>query len=1026
MQKISLFLATAMVGLASISMAQTEAGKQKFEQKFNAKIIKTFDTDNPTEALLGMTSIAVAYSGSLGDGPKYYVATCEKNDQDGYGSLWVYRSADEGATWTLVAPSTNDIPAQYQTASWLAGKPTFSSEKGWTRMAAYENNKPKAFPPYLSGYWSSPGSSVCTWTGSTWVVASGSNATLTHVPVCVYRTSVSGTGPGEMQVHPGETNLDNGMLESGTVASGTSGTSTYASRYAYEYKFKVARSGWGSGGASGTDTHSDIHTIVSETISTGTFEATYYYSGTKKRTFIRDSSPTSEGPTVKPSGAGDPHSVLIQPGALASYTPPAVPTSTDTSFELAYNLPDPHLVSAYSLIDSTPNRYHTDANALRDGTYNGSLFFYNGSEGSLTNGNIGLYLFSLGRSYNGTRLSVKFCVRKSTDAGLHWSDVKLLSNVPGDFDGTAPAIFKGRIWIAFGSTQVISASLNDDITLSSSWIVSQSGNGNYDLPRVITQANWLAGRAQKDLNFRILSQTSLITDPNNLFPTTGFSESCLVAGPETSAAPGVWLLPKIAEQPYTAKIGITTGWFTSGTINKVLTTEFSGTTGGPVDVLPNAFDPARDIVYLPGAGVKFIAQYVPGLSGQPGKFYALTNPELEPYQCSRLVDRDGNAYTQTALERYNASNYENPGATRNTGAIYTSTNLKEWHLEKIFVHSAASELVYAPSYGKIREGFSTFAFAIDGDDMLIVSRTAADIGQYDDASIDLNSPTPSFTFAAKRFPTRGLDANLFTFHRVKNFRNLNRDMFLAADKGGDKVFLYEATNGDPAKVGQFNLPAQPTVTTPSGIVQTTGTSGDVFIASSAGGGSIERYHRDGTYVSTLCNFSGGDTPMALATGTSTLLYATVTSGTTTKLYKVSTPATGGSAPTYIATLATGGAFVNLASRDNGLAVASTGLIYSATPGGFARISTTGATVAVSSANSVLALCRSGTDLYVAQTTSGSSPALSFSTLSNVTLTALSLGAFPAPTTGLVQSGTSLFWTGSSAPAGWEMTSTPLP
>ena len=83
-----------------------------------------------------------------------YVVYCEKNEQDGYGCSWIYRSADEGRTWTQIQPAGDDIPPEYQHETWREGKPTFASKKAWIRMAAYEKDKPKnptAFSPYLSG-----------------------------------------------------------------------------------------------------------------------------------------------------------------------------------------------------------------------------------------------------------------------------------------------------------------------------------------------------------------------------------------------------------------------------------------------------------------------------------------------------------------------------------------------------------------------------------------------------------------------------------------------------------------------------------------------------------------------------------------------------------------------------------------------------------------------------------------------------------------------------------------------------------
>ena len=67
------FLAFSLFGSQRLLSQVNDADKASFEKKFDAKIVKVFDTDNPAEGLAGGTSIAVAYSGSDGTGQKYGV-----------------------------------------------------------------------------------------------------------------------------------------------------------------------------------------------------------------------------------------------------------------------------------------------------------------------------------------------------------------------------------------------------------------------------------------------------------------------------------------------------------------------------------------------------------------------------------------------------------------------------------------------------------------------------------------------------------------------------------------------------------------------------------------------------------------------------------------------------------------------------------------------------------------------------------------------------------------------------------------
>lgn len=127
------------------------------------------------------------------------------------------------------------------------------------------------------------------------------------------------------------------------------------------------------------------------------------------------------------------------------------------------------------------------------------------------------------------------------------------------------------------------------------------------------------------------------------------------------------------------------------------------------------FDPVRDFVNLPGADKKFAVQY----DGVSGLYWALTNP---------VLSADG-GYTA-----------DRPAMVRNTGALWSSSDLNDWSLRKIFL--------YTPN--RAREGFQYFQFLIDGDDLIVLSRTAIQDGTF--------------------LPSRGHDANVLSLHRIRSFR----------------------------------------------------------------------------------------------------------------------------------------------------------------------------------------------------------------------------------------------------------------
>ncbi len=132
-----------------------------------------------------------------------------------------------------------------------------------------------------------------------------------------------------------------------------------------------------------------------------------------------------------------------------------------------------------------------------------------------------------------------------------------------------------------------------------------------------------------------------------------------------------------------------------------------------------------DFVNLPGGCKKFTVLY----DEQSGLYWTLTNPSP-----------DSEAYTYKHNGEY-ASGLKS-GLIRNRVSLYSSPDLKNWTLRKENVLYNSDPFFH---------GFQYIDFKIDGDDIVFVSRTAV---------------------AEERgLPTRQHDANMMTFHRIKNFRD---------------------------------------------------------------------------------------------------------------------------------------------------------------------------------------------------------------------------------------------------------------
>lgn len=233
-----------------------------------------------------------------------------------------------------------------------------------------------------------------------------------------------------------------------------------------------------------------------------------------------------------------------------------------------------------------------------------------------------------------------------------------------------------------------------------------------------------------------------------------------------SPATGVVLLPKIQPLAYTALLRANTS---TGSLS---------------------FDAANDFVSTPGTEKKFGATYDP----VSARFYLLSNPVLPAH-----VD------------------FGVPQLTRNTAAILVSSDLRHWDVQQIFLY--ASKISYT--------AFQYFNFAIEGEDLVVVSRTAFDVGG--------------------NKPPRGHDSNLMTFHRVAGFRTSRPRHVLVVDPVGNQVSRHELTGYERAPLGKFALGASfagAALTKPTAVAQTAG--GDVYVREQSG--RVLRFDAAGNFL----------------------------------------------------------------------------------------------------------------------------------------------------------------------------------
>ena len=291
-----------------------------------------------------------------------------------------------------------------------------------------------------------------------------------------------------------------------------------------------------------------------------------------------------------------------------------------------------------------------------------------------------------------------------------------------------------------------------------------------------------------------------------------WTEAQPVASPEL----GVVYLPKIHDARYTALI------------------KADSATGNV------SIDRDNDYAFMPGAEKKFGATYDPVTQ----KFWATTNP---------------------VLPEHDDDHSDIGGSTRNTAAVLSSPDLRDWKLESVFL--------YNPD--RAFHAFQYLNFEMDGDDLAVVSRTAFDDGLGGADSYH--------------------DNNVMTFHRVEDFRNLSPTHVLVADTNNDRVVRYQTLEGMPwAPLEDFatGTYAGAALDKPLGLAQVA--NGDIFVGEQKVGGRILRFDSAGNFLEVVAtegvDFTGN--PEALVTGPDGKLYLSVAFGGagSDRVYRIDTDA----------------------------------------------------------------------------------------------------------------------------------------
>ncbi len=377
--------------------------------------------------------------------------------------------------------------------------------------------------------------------------------------------------------------------------------------------------------------------------------------------------------------------------------------------------------------------------------------------------------------FSGSSSSGETSIFRSTDQGITWSQVATLSGLlRGSLVEYGGALYMLGVDKDDGGQAVVCKSTDYGVTWTQTATFSNGGSATPNNPVVFGDRLWSAASAASmsapiTSNWMNTASWRLVGG----FPAyeEGWaSEGEFIGEAQIAASPeqGISILPKVKQHALSAlaQVDPSTG--------KV------------------SFDPWHNFVSLPGGEKKFGAGY----DAVSGRFFVLSNPILP-------------AHSNTSIAN---------DLIRNTAALLSSPDLVNWNVEKIFLYSTDYET----------DGFGYLNFDVDGDDMVVASRTAFPVGGDD--------------------PERGHDSNLLTFHRIDDFRTAAPDHVLKLS-GGD-VLRYEKTDYEDAPLGSFALGATfdgAALTNPDGFGQAAG--GDVYIRES--GGRILQFDAAGNFLQTV-------------------------------------------------------------------------------------------------------------------------------------------------------------------------------
>ena len=400
--------------------------------------------------------------------------------------------------------------------------------------------------------------------------------------------------------------------------------------------------------------------------------------------------------------------------------------------------------------------------------------------------------FDNGSNENQTR------VFRSTNKGQSWT---LQSTVTGAFQSTvfqhngALYLFGPREGAGSNGDILIRQSTNNGVSwtnptdATNGLLVDGDFGGTPNSPVIYNGRIWIGQSGRNVMSAPVgadlLLAGSWIRSNDANATNTPWGSGLTITEAQAVASPqsGVVIMPKVGEQPHSIIIR---------------------TTSNPAVVTSVAAP--EDYIDLPGGEKKFGAGY----DAVSGKYYILSNPVLPAHSGSGIA---------LAL-------------IRNTAAMLSSKDLRHWDVEKIFLYSTHLD------NGTWGEAFQYFNFAIDGDDLAVVSRTGFDVA------------------AGQQKPPRGHDSNLMTFHVIEDFRSIGPTHTLVLDTAGNRVQRYETTQHADAPLGNFQLGTSfvgAPLNQPNGLAQDT--NGDVYIREQ--GGRILRFDALGNFSNTVASLPAG-------------------------------------------------------------------------------------------------------------------------------------------------------------------------